>query len=167
MVFLGSPIPTMIYGINLGANWKGFDVSVDFNGQHGSKVINAKAMSRFGAYNFERRFLDSWNGEGSSTTEPRVTTSGVNYNPSDRFMYSGDFFRIRQIALGYTLPESIASKIRMRNLRVYVSGTNIVTWKEYSGYTPEIQNGSVTDAGIDRGIYPLAKVYTIGLSTQF
>lgn len=167
MVFLGSPIPTLIYGINLGANWKGFDVSVDFNGQHGSKVINAKAMSRFGAYNFESRFLDSWNGEGTSTTEPRVTTSGVNYNPSDRFMYSGDFFRVRQIALGYTLPESIASKIRMRNLRVYVSGTNIFTWKEYSGYTPEIQNGSVTDAGIDRGIYPLAKVYTIGLSTQF
>ncbi len=165
---IGQPTPDFTYGFNTGVQAYGFDLSAQFIGQSGSSIVNAKRGQRFGLYNFERIFLDRWNGEGTSNTEPRLTTSGVNYeNFSDRFIESGDFLRLRTLELGYTLPQNIVNRIGLNSLRIYLSATNLATWQDYTGYTPEIYNNSVFDVGIDRGEYPIAKTYLAGLNLSF
>ncbi len=166
-VTLGSPIPDFIYGFTIGAEYKGFDLAVDFNGQSGNEIYNEKLAQRFGNYNFEDSYLNRWTGEGTSDFEPRVTNAGHNYIPSDRFIQDGSFLRLRNVTLGYTLPTSLSDKLRIRNLRVYVSGTNLVTWTDYTGYTPEIVNGNPFDTGFDQGVFPISRVFTFGLDFSF
>jgi TonB-linked SusC/RagA family outer membrane protein len=165
--YLGSPIPNFIYGFNLGAEYAGFDFSIEFNGLTGNKLINAKKMARFGTYNFEQSFLDRWTEEGSSTSEPRVTNGGHNYNVSDHFVEDGAFFRLRNVQLGYTLPSNLLEQIHLSKLRIYVSGTNLKTWTKYSGYTPEVSSNSVIGVGIDQGVFPIAKVLLVGVDVVF
>ncbi|HET8656490.1 MAG TPA: TonB-dependent receptor, partial [Longimicrobiaceae bacterium] len=77
--FLGSPIPSVVYGLNGTATWGDFDLSASFAGQTGNEIFNGKKAVRFGADNFETSYLDRWHGEGTSNTEPRVTNAGTNY----------------------------------------------------------------------------------------
>ncbi|GAB4425939.1 MAG: TonB-dependent receptor [Bacteroidia bacterium] len=165
--YLGSPIPTFIYGFSLNMAYKGIDFVADFNGQMGNYIINSKMMARFGTPNFEASYLDRWTGEGTSNTEPRVTNGGHNYEPSERFMEKGDFFRMRNVQLGYTLPATLLEKMGMSTIRFYVGATNPFTLSQYSGYTPEITSGSVIAVGIDSGIYPIARVYQAGVQVGF
>lgn len=168
-VFIGNALPDYIYGFNAGIEFAGLDLSVDFNGVYGNELYNAKKMDRFfGVTNFETSFLDRWNGENTSNTEPRVTNGGYpNYAVSERFIEDGSFLRLRSVMLGYTLPESLIGKIKMERLRIYFSATNPLTWSTYSGYSPEVTSESAIDNGIDRGIYPVAKVFTFGLQAGF
>lgn len=166
-VILGSPIPDVIFGFNLGVDYKGFDIRADFNGTIGNEVYNSKKQVRFNTYNFETSFLDRWTGEGTSNTEPRVTNGGHNYEVSDRFIEDGSFLRLRNIQVGYSFPSIILDRISLQNFRVYLSGTNVFTVTEYSGYTPEIGGGNVLGTGFDAGLYPLARTFNIGISANF
>jgi hypothetical protein len=167
--YLGSPIPTFTFGFNIGADWKGLDFSMQINGVRGNKIINSKRLARFSTGNFEQSFLNRWTAEGTSNLEPRVTIGGRNYEVSERFVEDGAFTAIRNLQVGYTLPLSIARNLRMQNLRIYVAATNLKMWTKYSGYTPEIVNGSfdVLSVGIDRGVYPVAKTISGGVSVTF
>lgn len=167
--YLGSPIPNLIYGFNLGFDLGGFDFSADFNGVRGNKILNAKQMARgFGIPNFETRFLDRWTGPGTSNTEPRVTNGGYpNFNVSDQFLEDGAFFRLRSLQLGYSLPENIIAKAGLSNLRIYASGNNVFLWTNYSGYSPEVGSENVLQVGIDNGIYPTARTFLFGLNANF
>lgn len=165
---IGKPTPDVIYSFNAGVDFAGFDFSIEFMGQAGYELINAKRASRFGLYNFEAVYLDRWNGEGTSNAEPRVTTSGRNYDTfSTRFIEKGDFIRLRNIQLGYSLPNALLRRMHLGQLRVYVSGNNVMTWQSFSGYTPEIYNDSVFNVGIDLGKYPIPKTFLVGLDIQF
>ncbi|MEL6391701.1 MAG: TonB-dependent receptor [Bacteroidota bacterium] len=125
-VVLGSAIPDLIVGINAYFAYGGFDFSFDFVGQFGNEVINAKKMARFGAYNYETDFLDRWTGEGTSNTVPRMTLAGQNFETlSSRFVEDGSYIRLRNIQLGYTLPARLTNRLRLREVRFYVSGTNL------------------------------------------
>ncbi|MTB50368.1 TonB-dependent receptor [Lewinella sp. W8] len=168
-VVLGNAIPDAILGLNGSVNYAGFDLTFDFTGQFGNQIVNAKKMSRFGAYNYETSFLDRWNGEGTSNAEPRVTLAGQNIETlSSRFVEDGSYVRLRNVTLGYRIPAHLVRKLRLESFRLYVSGTNLWTSQEYSGYNPEIFNGSVFDNGIDRGnIYPISSILTFGLDLQF
>ncbi|RMG69052.1 MAG: TonB-dependent receptor [Bacteroidetes bacterium] len=165
--YLGSPIPSFIYGFNFSLSYKGVDLVADFNGQMGNYLINAKKMARFGTPNFEASYLDRWTEPGSSDSEPRVTNGGHNYEMSTRFIERGDFFRLRNLQIGYSLPESLISRMGMSRLRVYAGATNLFTRSPYSGYTPEVTSGSVIAVGIDSGVYPIARVYQIGVNLSF
>lgn len=164
--YLGSPTPDFTFGINLGATYKSFDFSASIDGQTGNQIFNAKKNIRFGIENFESSYLDRWTGEGTSNTEPRITNAGHNYLPSDRFIEDGDYIRLRNIELGYTLPNDLFGKGNIRKLRVYVSGTNVITLTKYSGYTPQIGGDSVIATGIDTGIYPTSTTYSVGLQVS-
>ncbi len=164
---LGNAIPEVVYGLSLGVDYKGFDLSVDFTGQAGNQIINSKKMARFNTPNFERSYLNRWTGPGTSNSEPRVTNSGDNYLLTPRFIENGSFLLLRNVQLSYTLPSNLTQKFYFTNLRVYVSGSNLHYWTEYSGYTPEIISGSPFESGIDRGVYPVARVYTVGLNASF
>ncbi len=165
--FIGNPIPKFIYGFHAGADFAGFDFNIEFNGHSGNDLINAKKMARFGNYNYEVSFLDRWHGEGTSDREPRVTNSGHNYEFSTRFVEDGSYLRLRNVQLGYTLPEELCRRLHLNSLRVYVSGTNLVTWTKFTGYTPEISSENVLAVGIDHGSYPIAKTLIAGLNVTF
>jgi len=164
---IGTPIPTFIFGFNLGAEMFGFDLSVILQGQTGNKIFNAKEIFRPDEYNFESRVLEHWTGPGTSNTEPRPSFGGYNYTPSDHFIQDGSFLRIRNVVLGYTLPSSWGNKINMQKLRIYIKADNLFTLTKYTGYTPEIGSADPLAAGIDNGVYPITAVYSIGINLNF
>ncbi len=167
-VYLGSPIPTLTYSMTAGADWKGIDLNADIVGASGNKVFNAKETFRFAVYNWEEHVTDRWTDENHSLTEPRITNGGHNFRVSDRFLEDGSFVRLRSITFGYSLPSSFISKANLSRLRFYVTGTNVWTKQNYSGYSPEFANGSNSyEVGLDFGGYPISKSWLGGLEIQF
>lgn len=165
--YIGSPIPSFIYGFYFSAEYKGFDFSADFQGQTGNKIFNGKEVVRPDPYNFEKHVMDRWTGPGTSNTEPRPSFGGYNYRPSDRFIQDGSFLRLRNLSLGYTLPTDLTRQFYINKLRIYVKGTNLFTLTKFTGYTPEIGSKDVLSNGIDNGIYPVTAIYSIGLNLIF
>jgi len=166
--YIGSPIPDLTYGVNLSASYKGFDISATLNGQMGSEIFNAKKSVRFGLENFETSYLDRWTGEGTSNSEPRIGNPGHNwFTASEWLLEDADFLKLRNVQVGYTMPQSITRPLNMEKLRVYANGTNLVTFTGYSGYTPEISGSSVISDSIDDGIYPIARTVTFGVDLTF
>lgn len=165
--YIGSPIPDLIFGFNVGLQYKGFDLSANLQGQIGNEIFNGKNVVRPDPYNFEAHVWDRWQGEGTSTDEPRPSFGGYNFLPSDRFIHDGSFLRLRELVIGYSLPQKLLEKWNIRQARVYVKGNNILTLTGYPGYTPEIGSFDVLSNGIDNGIYPIASVYAFGLQMNF
>ena len=166
--FLGSPIPTLTYGISGGFEWSGLDFNIDFWGQSGNKVFNAKETFRFGVYNWEQHYYDRWTPDKPSDTEPRITNGGHNYRVSDRFVANGSFFRLRNISLGYSFPDRWLSRTGIGKFRVFVIGQNIWTSQEYRGYSPEFPNSSNPyEVGFDFGAYPITKSWQGGIEVNF
>lgn len=165
--FIGSPIPDMIMGFSLNLRYKNIDFSAFADAQLGQEIIR----------NYERNlpltnrttyYLDRWYGNGTSTDFPRVST-GVNDNDlfSDFWVEDGSYARIKNVQLGYTLPENVASKAGMSRFRVYASVNNPFTFTRYQGYDPNISSGNPLAAGIDMGYYPQARTYMVGLNAAF
>jgi len=165
--YTGSPIPKLLYGFNLGASYKGFSLSADFQGQQGNKIFNSKETVRPDLYNFEQHYFNRWTGEGTSDSEPKASAGGYNFLPSTRYIQNGSYFRLRSISLGYTLPRSLIEKISIKSAQVYLRGTNLFTITKVTGYTPEVSSASVLDNGIDVGTYPLPSVYSVGFNVTF
>ncbi len=170
MTYIGTPIPDLLFGLNLSMDYKNFDFSMDINGVQGNDIVNLKAKKRWSStYDFEQRFVKSWNGEGSTNTHPRVNNADVhNELPNDYWLEDGSYLRIRNVQLGYNFPKSISDKIKSSNIRIYTNVTNLITYTSYSGFTPDVTKSSnVLIAGIDSGIYPLATTYSFGLNVSF
>jgi TonB-linked SusC/RagA family outer membrane protein len=165
--YIGSPIPKFIYGLNFEFQYKAFDISIDVHGQTGNKIFNGKDAVRPDPYNFERSVWNRWTGPGTSNTEPRPSFGGYNYTPSDRFIQDGSFVRLRNVMIGYTLPEALTLRMAMKQVRFYLKGTNIFTLTKFTGYTPEIGSYDVLSNGIDFGTYPIAAVFSLGLNVTF
>jgi TonB-linked SusC/RagA family outer membrane protein len=165
--YLGSPIPTFVFGFSVNFEYKGFDLALDFQGETGNKIFNAKAIVRPDQYNYESNVLGAWTGPGTSNTEPIASSGGDNYLPSDHFVQDGSFIRIRDLIFGYTLPLNITQKAFIQKLRIYLKADNLVTWTKYTGYTPEIGSSNVLNNGVDYGAYPTTSVYSLGLNLNF
>lgn len=165
--YIGSPIPDFVYGLNFDFNYKGWDLSLGLQGQIGNEIFNGKNVVRPDPYNFEAHVWDRWAGEGSTNTEPRASYGGYNYLASDRFVLDGSYLRLRSLVLGYTLPTKVTGKLGMQKARIYAKGINLLTFTKYTGYTPEIGSQSVIANGIDTGIYPIPRVFSLGINTTF
>lgn len=164
---LGSPIPKFLYGFNVNLEYKRFDVVIDLQGQSGNKIFNGKEIVRPDPYNFEKRYFNFWDGEGTSNSEPRPSNGGVNYEPSSRYIYNGSFFRMRNLSIGYTFPSNLSAKAGMKTARAYVRATNLFTVSQFTGYTPEIVSGNPVTNGIDGGTYPVPRIFSVGLNLTF
>lgn len=166
--FIGSSIPTFTYGFNLNAGYKNFDLSIDFNGVYGNKIVNTKKLPTFAQFNYYQTTLDRWHGEGTSNSEPSLDPSrGNNFVPSTNLLESGSYFRIRAIQFSYNLPENVSKLLGCSKFRMFINAQNPITFKNNSGYTPEI-GGGILDGGIDDGgTYPLPSVYTAGVAVNF
>ncbi len=165
--YIGSPVPDLIYGFSFGIESRGVDLSIDLQGVIGNEIFNGKEVVRPDPYNFEAHVMERWTGENTSNTEPKPSFGGYNYLPSDRFIQNGSFLRLRNVTLGYTLPETLANRISAQQARIYIKGSNIYTLTKFTGYTPEIGSNDVLSNGIDNGTYPVTAVYSIGLNLTF
>ena len=166
-VNIGSPIPTFIYGLSSEFSFKSFDLSVDFQGQQGNKIYNAKETIRPDLYNFEQHVFGRWTGEGTSNVEPKATSGGYNFLPSTRFIQDGSYLRLRSVMIGYNLPKSIADRLKMKTARFYLRGTNLFTATKFTGYTPEVASSNPLDTGSDFGGYPIPRIYSAGFNMTF
>lgn len=170
--YCGSGIPKVEANLSLGGSYKGIDLSILIGSAWGNKLYNAnrynyEAMNS--GSNFLKSSLDSWTPEHRNTSVPRAVMDDFNGNSreSDRFLEDGDFIRLRQVQIGYTLPSSWMKKVYIDRCRFYVSGENLLTWTKYSGIDPEFSSGSVLDTGVDSFIYPFTRSYVVGVQVTF
>lgn len=165
-VNLGDPIPDATMGLNISLDYKNFDFSAYAFASVGNEIVRNYERNQ-NLTNRTVNFLNRWTGEGSTNTDPRVTT-GANSNGlfSDYFVEDGSFVRLQNVQLGYTFkPESEDSKIS--KLRLYVSASNLFTLTEYRGYDPTASSGDPIGGGIDQGFYPNPKTFLFGLNLKF
>ena len=175
--FAGSAIPVINAGLNLSGNYKGFDLSAFFQGAFGQKLfsqVNYDIEGYYRGFNVtERYYLEHWTGEGTSNTQPRASWAAKSNNvrASTRFLEDGSYVRLKNIQIGYTVPNT--RKFRLQSVRLYVAATNLLTFTRYTGFDPEmtVSTNSASQGdlanGIDWGTYPVAKNYTFGLNISF
>ena len=164
---IGKGMPDWSYGFGLNAQWRGLDLNVFFQGTAGNDIFDATRRTDALASNLPSWMLNRWTGEGSTDKLPRyVRADAYNWQSSDLLVYDGSYLRLKNIQLGYTLPQKWTRKIFVDKFRVFVAAENLFTWTRYHGYDPEISSGG-TSLGIDYGVYPQARVWTVGFNIAF
>ncbi|MGE6221669.1 SusC/RagA family TonB-linked outer membrane protein [Nubsella zeaxanthinifaciens] len=166
--YLGSPFPPYSYGLSITLNYKGFDATIDGQGFAGHKIYTQRKTQVFATLNYEANRLNAWTAPGSTNVEPILdNTRANNFLFSNYFIEPGDYFRLRNVQLGYTFNQGFINKLAISKLRVFVSGQNLKTWSKTTGYSPEAIIGNPTSSGADNGLYPITAVYTFGLNVTF
>jgi len=166
--FSGAYIPKLTYGLSATVNYTNFDFSLTTYGTGGGKIYNGKKAARGidGRDNIEAEAVKNrWTPNNPSNSEPRATLGQL--PASTYFLENGDFFRINNLTIGYTLPKSLITKYKVDRVRIYASAQNLATITGYSGFTPELQSGNTTNAGIELGIYPSTRTYSFGVNVGF
>ena len=170
---IGSPWPDFVYGITLGAAWKGFDFNLFIQGSQGNDVMNMTLLdfeSGTGYMNARSDYLSrAWSGEGSTDRYHRISARQEgNLLVSDYFLEDGSYARIKNVQLGYDFCNRVIKKNKIiSQCRLYLSAQNLFTFTNYSGLDPEIGSSNATVNGIDSGFYPQARVWTVGLNLKF
>lgn len=172
---IGNPHPDFIWGFNNDFRWKNFDLNIFFQGSQGNDILSYTLMELdllAGINNATTNALNRWTPSNTNTDVPKAS-AGRTRRVSTRWIYDGSYVRLKNLALGYTLPSSLLDRLNIERLRIYVSAQNILTLTEYPGYDPEVNyqssggtNGN-RNLGLDYGSYPNAKSYTIGLNIGF
>ena len=165
---IGNPNPKYTFGINLSADYKGFDFSVVASGVAGNELVQSYRNQANPYGNYTSRILDRWRGEGSSNTTPRVTEDNRNWtNFSDLYIQSGDYLRISNVTVGYDLGR-VFKKSYLKQVRLYASALNLYTFTKYDGMDPEIGYGSEGfSSGVDVGYYPRPRTFMFGANFRF
>jgi TonB-linked SusC/RagA family outer membrane protein len=171
--FIGNPNPKFAYGATLSGDYKGFDLSVFFQGVYGNDIYNFYGKGAGAGisppWNVTTIVLDAWTPENKSNTRPRVQTSARNFVVSSIFLEKGSYARLKNLQLGYTLPLSILKYVKLSNLRLYVNANNLLTFTKYTGYDPEVGavSGNNTDKGVDKANYPSSREIIFGIQVGF
>lgn len=161
--YLGSPIPTFYYGGNIGLNYKDFDLNIAFYGQGGNVIFNSNRQEviRTQGRNIDADLaINRWRGEGSTNSYP--SSEGYrqvwNQRLSEFFLQDGDFFRIQNIQLGYTLKQE-----KLPEIRLTLTADRPFLWtKSFNGFNPEVGFD-----GRDTQTYPTPSVYSLGVQVKF
>lgn len=169
MVYLGDPFPHFEYGVNLTAGWKNFDFTAFIQGVgQRSTYMSGIGLKPFSnGANLFRHQMDSWTPDNLDAEYPILVpeaNSADNYVKSDKWVKDASYCRLKNVVLGYTLPQDITKKMGIGSLRVYVSGQNLLTFsKFFDGYDPE-----VSYSGSQGGeFYPIMQTFTFGLDLKF
>ena len=167
-VYLGSPLPWLMLGLNLGFQWKGLDFSMVMNANIGNKIFNAKRLNKqvFPAANYDYDFyINAWSKDMPSDTypSPAALTSSLMAQSNSFWVEDGSMFRIQNVQIGYTFRNVFGNG----RIRVYVSAQRPLTLFGYNGFTTEI-GGSPIATGIDSSsVYPMQAIYTAGVNINF
>ena len=172
---IGNAIPDFTGGITNNFSYKGFDLNVFFNFSYGNEIYNSVREYRdswIGLYTSSS--LEAWNNRwqqpGDITDVPRNDYRGAVANgrsATGRWIEDGSFLRLKTITLGYEMPRQVLDDIGLNRLRFYVTGQNLLTFTDYSGYDPETVSSSANNAGIfgvDEFIFPLSKSVIFGIN---
>ncbi|MBB5438355.1 TonB-linked SusC/RagA family outer membrane protein [Pedobacter sp. AK017] len=172
---IGSAQPDFTWGFNNTLSFKNIDLSFFFQGSQGNKMAN---LNSYDLLNFNGQTnvlkeggLNRWTPENHSNKYPRAVSEGSLDQGvfSTAIVEDASYIRLRNVTLAYNLPKSWVQKIKLNNVRVYASATNLWTHTKYSGYDPEAntfgQNSFVI--GYDQGGYPIAKTYSLGINVGF
>lgn len=174
---VGNYQPDFTYGWTNKLGYKNFDLAVTIDGQVGGKVIYAAAraftLNRYDDNVLAESGLNRWRSAeqpGNGFSHKAGTNNlGANISPSTRYLYNADFLRIRNIALGYTMPRKLCSKIGVESVRFSMNMQNLWTFDSYPGYSVEAnyKGNSATNNGVDFGGYPISRVITFGVNLNF
>ncbi|MDJ1504477.1 TonB-dependent receptor [Xanthocytophaga agilis] len=175
-VVSGNPWPSLVGGITNTFNYKGFDLSVFFNGQYGNK-INFYGVGRYSSANGryeDNQTADQLNAWTPQNTNTNIPEARLFYNngaqPSTRFIYDGSFLRLRTLTLGYTIPQSIINKAKISKAHIYFSAQNLLTITNYKGWDPEVNADDIVSniaQGYDFYSAPQAKTFLVGINVNF
>ena len=175
---VGNYAPDFTYGFTNTFRYKGFDLNVGMQGSYGGEVLNlSRRYLNAGEGNFNNtvEVLNRWRSESNPGNgkihRANRKASGNNARGSTFHMEDGSYLRLQNVSLGYTLPRMVLEKLKISKLRVYVTGNNIHTWTDYTGYNPEVNlrggSGNQLKPGVDYGQYPLATTYSLGVNVSF
>jgi len=164
--YIGNGMPKWTGGLNFSASFKGIDFYMLWQGTYGNSIADLTRRTDISESNLPAYMLGRWTGEGTSNTLPRfVRGDNVNWQFSDLYIQDGSYLRLKNIQLGYTLPEKWTRVIFINSLRFYVAAENLLTLTKYRGYDPEISSGG-TSLGIDYGVYPQARTFLFGVNVK-
>jgi TonB-dependent starch-binding outer membrane protein SusC len=172
---IGDPNPDWVFGLNLGLNYKNFDFTVFLQGTQGNDIFNyVKYFTDFYGFNgnrSNRMLYQSWTPTRTNAILPKLDiTDNYSFQPSTYYIEDGSYIRAKVIQLGYRLPSSLLSRVKIDNARVYVQGQNLFTITNYQGLDPTLgtrNNATEGWTGIDYGNYPTARVLMVGLQLSF
>ena len=175
-VVVGNPQPRLLGGLTNTFSYKGFDLSIFFNGVFGNK-LNFYGVGRFSSANarFEDNQtadqLDSWTKENPNAKFPEARLFFNNgAQPSSRFIQDGSFVRLRNVTLSYSLPKSLLNKAKINSVRLFLTGQNLLTFTKYTGWDPEVNADDIVTniaQGYDFYTAPQAKTITGGINIGF
>jgi len=163
---LGNPLPDATMGLNLSFDYKKWDFAAYAFASLGNDIVRNYERNQQ-LVNKPNFYLDRWTGEGTSNSAPRITT-GTSSNTvfSDFYVEDGSFIRLQNVQLGYTF-DTESEDSNVDKLRIYLSGSNLVTLTKYSGYDPTAGTGAPIGGGIDQGFYPNAASLLLGVNLKF
>lgn len=175
--YLGSASPKLTGGINLNASYKNIDFTLFMNYSWGNEIVNSMYQSLYSTDMFETNIsrdmaLNHWSESNPNSDLPRLALTDSNKNGttfSDRMVENGSYLRIKQIQLGYTLPQKWTKKVGIKNFRIYGAIDNLATITSYSGLDPELFGlyGNPLYAGVDMVNYPQPRTFSFGLNITF
>lgn len=164
---IGNGMPKWSFGLNFAANWKGLDFYMLWQGTYGNDILDVTRRVDISESNLPAYMLNRWTGEGTSDKYPRfVRGDSVNWQISDLYVQDGSYLRLKNLQLGYTLPEKLTRKVFVSSLRFFVGAENLLTLTSYRGFDPEISSGG-TSLGVDYGVYPQARTFLCGVNLKF
>ena len=179
MDILGNGFPKLNYGLTLGANFKDFDFTMQMHGVLGQKIFSYSAMRLTNMFSSDdgtspnilaEAAANAWSPSNPNGSEARLSLLDENYNmrASDAWVKNGDFLKISNIQIGYTLPKTISQKLLLQNARIYLAVQNVCCISGYNKYgDPECGQGSVLYTGLDTGRYPMPRTYAFGINVTF
>lgn len=168
--YCGENMPKFELGLNLGFRYRDFDLQMVLSGAYGHKIFNGprSAMDLFSDNSSYRADYDPWTPDNPNAKDPRpIYGDSRNVRgEQDRWLESGSYLKVKQIALGYNIPKSLIGKY-ISNLRLYVNAQNLLTITPYSGLDPEFLNTNMWDRSYDGGAFPNPKAVTFGAQITF
>ena len=181
---IGNPFPWLTGALTFNLGWKGLDFSINFQGVYGNQIYNALRERLEGTgqtatlstamkdvhiyYNSDKReamtdagidwqgYMNKYNG-----SIPNPHGNSLNAATSSRFIEDGAYLRLKDLTIGYTLPQKYSKKAYIERIRVYFTASNLLTFTKYTGYDPEV------GGGIDYGNYPQSRTFMFGLNCDF
>jgi hypothetical protein len=176
VVIGNAPVPLINYGFTLGANWKGFDLSAFFQGAAKSTVSTYGFLTVPFAVNNANSGYEYFNNRWTPSTPdakyPRATAAPYTNNgqASDFWIKDASFLRLRTFTLGYTIPNSVVNVLKIKSVRLYTTGTNLLTFSKIDWIDPELSRGtglSALGGNSAETIFPLQRTWTFGLNVNF
>ncbi|WP_188463272.1 SusC/RagA family TonB-linked outer membrane protein [Marivirga lumbricoides] len=172
--FAGSPWPTLQTGAQFNVSYKQFSLNAQFVGVFGTVIYNdvRKVLDSYQRTNF-RADINPWTPENTNTSDPRIgldTEQGIidnNLGNTDRWLENGSYVRLRNLELGYALPEIFMDRTGLESGRLFISAQNLFTITPYSGLDPDVTGNGIYERGLDNGNWPSSRVFSLGVQLEF